>query len=166
MGITSHSPQKEPVLNIKKIAIATLTLLTLAVPALAQTDLIEIMRSDLRTEKMALVTRAMQLTEEQSELFWPVYKEYETDMIKLNDERVQMIKDYAASYDTMSEEVAKDLVDRAFKLEEGRNKTLKKYVHKMGKAIDMKTAARWAQVEQALGSAIDLQVASELPLLK
>ena len=128
--------------------------------------MIELMRSDLRTEKQAIVTKAMQLTEAQSELFWPVYREYETEMIKLNDERIQMIKDYAASYDSMTDETAKDLIDRAFKLEEGRNKTLKKYVGKMGKTVDMKTAARWAQVEQALGSAIDLQVASELPLLR
>ena len=152
--------------NFKKMILATLMLVCLAAPALAQNDLIELMRSDLRTEKMAIVTKAMQLTEEQSQLFWPVYKEYETAVMKLNDERLALIKDYAASYDTMTEDGAKDLINRAFKLQEGRNKTLKKYVGKMGKAVDMKTAARWAQVEQALGSAIDLQVASELPLLK
>ncbi|HEX6791914.1 MAG TPA: hypothetical protein VF247_11440 [Candidatus Krumholzibacteria bacterium] len=146
--------------------LAVLMLAVIAAPAFAQTDLIELMRSDLRTEKMAIVTRAMQLTEAQSELFWPVYKEYETDMVKLNDERVTLIKDYAANYDTMTDDTAKDLINRAFKLQEARTKTLKKYVGKMGKAVDMKTAARWAQVEQALGSAIDLQVASELPLLK
>jgi hypothetical protein len=148
------------------VILATLMLISLAAPALAQSDLIELMRSDLRTEKMAVVTKAMQLTEAQSELFWPVYKEYETAMTKLNDERVSLIKDYAASYNAMTDENAKGLIDRAFKLQEARNKTLKKYVGKMGKAIDMKTAARWAQVEQALGSAIDLQIASELPLLQ
>ena len=152
--------------NFKKMILATLMLVCLAAPALAQNDLIELMRSDLRTEKMAIVTKAMQLTEEQSTAFWPVYKEYETAAMKLNDERLALIKDYAASYDTMTEDAAKDLINRAFKLQEGRNKTLKKYVGKMGKAVDMKTAARWAQVEQALGSAIDLQIASELPLLK
>jgi hypothetical protein len=154
------------VFNFKKVSVTALMLVAFAAPAIAQTDMIELMRSDLRTEKQAIVTKAMQLTEAQSELFWPVYREYENDMIKLNDERIQMIKDYAASYDTMTDDTAKDLIDRAFKLEEGRNKTLKKYVGKMGKAVDMKTAARWAQVEQALGSAIDLQVASELPLLR
>lgn len=152
--------------NFKKVFLTTLMLVSFAAPAMAQTDMIELMRADLRTEKQAIVTKAMQLTEAQSELFWPVYREYENNMIKLNDERIQMIKDYAASYDTMTDDTAKDLIDRAFKLEEGRNKTLKKYVGKMGKAVDMKTAARWAQVEQALGSAIDLQVASELPLLR
>ena len=146
--------------------LASLMLAAIVAPAFAQTDLIELMRSDLRTEKMAIVTRAMQLTEAQSELFWPVYKEYETDMVKLNDERVALIKEYAASYDTMTDDIAKGLIDRSFKLQESRNKTIKKYVGKMTKALDAKTAARWAQVELTLASAIDLQVGSELPLLK
>ena len=154
-------------MNLKKIVLVAGIAATAATPVMAGgTDLIEIMRSDLRTEKMTIVTKAMQLTEEQSEKFWPVYKEYETDMVKLNDERVNIIKEYAANYDSMTDEVAKNLIDRSFKLREARNKTLKKYVSKMSKAVDIKTAARWAQVEAALGSAIDLQIASELPLLQ
>jgi hypothetical protein len=137
-----------------------------AAPAFAQRDLIEIMRADLRTEKTAIVTQAMQLTEAQAEVFWPVYREYETEFIKLNDERLALIKEYAASYDSMTNEGAKSIIDRSFKLQEARTKTLKKYVGKMSKALDPKVAARWAQVEHALGSAIDLQIGSELPLLK
>jgi len=153
--------------NLKNIILVAGMMTVAATPVVAGgTDLIEIMRSDLRTEKMAIVTRAMQLTEAQSEKFWPVYKEYEVDMVKLNDERVNIIKEYAANYDSMTDEVAKSLIDRSFKLRDARNKTLKKYVTKMSKAVDMKTAARWAQVEAALGSAIDLQIASELPLLQ
>jgi hypothetical protein len=152
---------------MRKVLFAAIMLVSFAMPALAsETDMIEIMRSDLRTDKMAIVTKAMQLSEAQAELFWPVYKEYEADMMKLGDERVALIKDYAASYDSMADETAKDLIKRSFKLQEARTKTLKKYVDKMSKAVDAKTAARWAQVEHALGSAIDLQIASELPLLQ
>jgi len=152
--------------NFKKVMFATLMLVALAMPALAQNDLIEVMRSDLRTEKMAIVTKAMQLTEAQSEQFWPVYKEYEAELIKLNDGRVQLIKDYAANYDSMTDDMAKDLIKRGFKLQESRTKLLKNYVSKMSKAVDVKTAARWAQVEHALGAAIDLQIGADLPLLK
>ena len=152
--------------NFKKVIFASLLLIAFAMPALAQTDLVELMRSDLRTEKMAIVTKAMQLTEEQSTAFWPVYKEYEAELIKLNDERVLLIKDYGANYDTMTPEMAKDLIGRSFKLQEGRTKLLKSYVGKMGKAVDDKTAARWAQVEYTLNAAIDLQVGAELPLIK
>jgi len=148
------------------VALIVVTALGMAAPALAARDLIQIMRSDIRAEKTSIVTQAMHLTEAQGELFWPVYKEYENEMIKLNDERLALIKDYSASYDTMTDQTAKKMIDRSFKLQEARTKTLKKYVSKVGRAVDPKTAARWAQLEHALGAAIDLQLAAKLPLLK
>ena len=154
-------------MNFKKVTLAALMLLALAAPVMASTnDLVELMRSDLRTNKRAIVTKAMQMDEASSAKFWPVYAEYETELTKLNDQRVTMIKDYAAAYNSMTDEAAKDLIKRGFKLQESRTSLLKKYVSKMTKAVDVKTAARWAQVEHALDSAIDLQIASELPLLQ
>jgi ribosome-binding ATPase YchF (GTP1/OBG family) len=154
-------------MNFKKVTLAALMLLALAAPVMASTnDLVELMRSDLRTNKRAIVTKAMQMDEASSAKFWPVYSEYETELTKLNDQRVTMIKDYAAAYNSMTDESAKDLIKRGFKLQESRTSLLKKYVGKMSKAVDVKTAARWAQVEHALDSAIDLQIASELPLLQ
>lgn len=154
-------------MNFKKVLLAALMLLALAAPVMASTnDLVELMRSDLRTDKRMIVTKAMQMDEASSAKFWPVYSEYETELTKLNDQRVTMIKDYAAAYNSMTDEAAKDLIKRGFKLQESRTSLLKKYVSKMTKAVDVKTAARWAQVEHALDSAIDLQIASELPLLQ
>ena len=154
-------------MNLKKVILTTLMLVSMAAPAMANThDLTELLRSDLRTQKRALVTQAMQLNDEQSAKFWPVYSEFETELTKINDQRVTMIKDYAAAYNSMTDQAAKDLIKRGFKLQESRTSLLKKYVNKMSKAVDVKTAARWAQVEHALDSAIDLQIASELPLLQ
>jgi len=153
-------------MNLKKSALATLMLIVMAAPAMASRDLIELMRSDLRTQKKAIITQAMHLSEEQADKFWPVYSEYEAGLTKLNDQRVQLIQDYAASYNSMTDKSAKDLIARSFKLQEARTSLLKKYVSKMGKAVDVKSAARWAQVEHAVDSAIDLQIASELPLLQ
>jgi hypothetical protein len=154
-------------MNLKKVIIAALLVVATAVPAFASTnDLVELMRSDLRTQKRAIITQAMKMDDATSSKFWPVYTEFETELGKINDQRVQMIKDYAAAYNSMSDKTAKDLISRGFKLQEGRTSLLKKYVNKMSKATDVKTAARWAQVEHAVDSAIDLQIASELPLLQ
>ena len=153
-------------MNLKKTVLAALVLVSLAAPALASRDLIELMRSDLRTEKRGIVTQAMQLDETQSEKFWPVYKEYEDALAKINDQRVALIKDYGASFNSMTEATAKDLIKRSFKLQKDRTSLLEKYVSKMSKSVDVKTAARWAQVEHALDSAIDLQIAAELPLVQ
>src|SRR5262245_33260927 len=77
----------------------------------------EMMRSDLRNEKTKILTEGLSLSEAEGQKFWPIYREYETQLAKLEDQRIQLIKDYAANYDKLTPETADKLVDRAFKLE-------------------------------------------------
>jgi len=148
------------------LMVSFLSVVGATAPSFAQADLVEIMRSDLRTQKRALLTQALQLTEAQSEAFWPVYNEYESELIKLNDSRLTLIKDFASNYSTMTDPVAKDLVKRSFKWQEGSTKLLKKYYGKMEKVVSPIVAARWVQAEHAINSMIDVQVASEIPLIQ
>ena len=135
-----------------------------AVPSFSQ-DATELLRADLRATKTAILTEAMDLDGPQSDVFWPIYREYEGELIKLNDEMLGMIKDYAANYGSMTDEVAKDLLKRGFTVRENRTKLLKKYSGKMEKSLSPKVAARWVQCEHAIAAAIDLQLAEELPLM-
>jgi hypothetical protein len=66
----------------------------------------------------------------------------------------------------MTEPKAKELADRAFKIDENRIKLRRDYYKKVEKAIDSTTAARFAQVERQIGLLIDLQIAAEMPLIR
>jgi len=147
-----------------------LTLATaLAVPTIAAADdmekYVEMMRSDLRTGKTALLTEALKLSDADGQKFWPIQREYETELAKIGDQRIQLIKDYAAAYDSMTDVVAKSLVDRAFKLESARLTVLKKYTDKVTKTVSPRVAARFAQVEAVVNSLIDLKLRAQTPLV-
>ena len=61
----------------------------LAVPAAAQeSPVLELVRSDFRTQKVAIVTAAMQLDTTQSSAFWPVYRQYEAELTTMWDQRL------------------------------------------------------------------------------
>jgi hypothetical protein len=136
-----------------------------SVPTFAQ-DATELLRADLRANKTAILTQAMALDATQSDVFWPIYREYEAELIKLNDGALTLIKDYAANYDAMTDATAKDLMKRGFKIRESRLSLLKKYSAQVEKKVSPIVAARWTQCEVAIQSAIDLQMASQLPLMK
>lgn len=138
----------------------------LAAPSFAQDDYLELLRSDLKAEKTALLTAAMAFTEQEGAIFWPIYREYELELAKIGDARIANIKDYATNYATMTDVKAKELTDNAFKLEEDRLKLQKTYYKKVEKALSATSAARFMQVERQIGLLIDLQIASELPLIK
>lgn len=143
-------------------------LLAITSPAFAQTDTdtVELMRADLRTEKVGILTKALDMDEATSELFWPIYREYETELSKIGDARLANIKDYAANYDSMTDEKAKELVNKVFTLSDDRTKLIKKYFSKVEKATSTKLAARWAQCEMALNAIVDAQIAVDMPLIK
>jgi hypothetical protein len=141
-------------------------LLALAAPAFAQADPVELMRADLRTDKVAILTKALAMDEATSAAFWPIYREYEIELAKLNDARLANIKDYAANYESMTDAKAKELVNKAFSLSDERTKLVKKYVGKVEKATSTRLAARWAQCEMSLNAIVDAQIATEMPLIK
>jgi hypothetical protein len=141
-------------------------LLAIASPVFAQGDDVELLRADVRTEKVAILTKALAMDQATSDLFWPIYREYEAELAKNGDARLANIKDYAANYESLTDAKAKELVDTAFNLSEERTKLVKKYFGKVEKATSTKLAARWAQCEMALNSIIDAQIAVDLPLIK
>jgi hypothetical protein len=127
---------------------------------------VELLRSDVRFERVAIITEMMQFTEAEDEKFWPVYREYETALSKLNDDRLALIKEYAAAYQNITDEVADRLARGALDLE-GRRHSLKvQYYDRFKSVLSPKTAARFLQVENQILLIIDLQIAASLPVVQ
>ncbi len=137
-------------------------------PAVAQADemdkYIELLRSDLRTGKVELLTEELKMTDAQAAKFWPIQRAYETELATIQDARLTMIKDYAKNYTMMNDDVAKSLTDRAFKLQEQRTSLLKKTTGKVSKEVSPMTAARFTQVESYVQSLIDVQIRGNVPV--
>ncbi len=151
-------------------AMLVIALVGVSAPAFAQSgemnDMIELLRSDVQTQKKAIITHAMNMTEDESEAFWPLYNDYQNELRKIGDERVALIKEYAANYDNMTDEMATSLVKRSLKTQQDRLALYKKYNGKIAKATSPKLAARWLQAENAINTMVDLQIAAELPLME
>ena len=92
-----------------------------------QQGFIELLRSDVRADKVAILTESMELTESQAESFWPIYREYEIELSKLGDRRLAMLRSYAESYESLSNETAGEIAEDWFKLQEDHTKLKKKY---------------------------------------
>ena len=124
----------------------------------------ELLRSDIKLQKVAIITQVMQFTEAESTAFWPIYREYDADMSKLGDERVALVADYARDYDRMTDEIADKLARKALDLESRRHAAKAKLYERVRTALKPSTALRFLQVEHQLVLLVDLQVASALPI--
>jgi hypothetical protein len=126
----------------------------------------ELLRREVQTEKVAIITEVMGFTDAEDAAFWPIYREYDIEMAKLGDERVALIEEYARNYEQMSDGTADKLAGRALDLEARRHAVKAKYFERIKKALSPRTALRFLQVEQQLLLIIDLQVLSALPIVK
>ncbi len=127
---------------------------------------IELMRSDLQTQKKALLTEAMQFTDEEAKVFWPMYREYELEGAKLGDRRLAILKDYAEHYENLDDKKTEELLKSSFDLQKDRLSLREKYYKKAVKLIGIKRAARWAQIENQIQNLLEAQISAQVPLLK
>jgi Spy/CpxP family protein refolding chaperone len=127
---------------------------------------IQMLRSDLRGQKKEIIAQNMNLTPEQAEKFWPVYDAYTQETIKLNDARYALIKDYAQSYDSMTDAQAESLMNRQIDLDQSFVRLRQTWRPKFEKVISPKQTARFFQLDRRVALLIDLQLASQIPLVK
>ena len=126
---------------------------------------IKLLRKDVRNQKQQIMGAAMGLDEEQGKKFWPIYKDYDKQLAKLNDVRLGNIIEYAKTYDTMTENKADELVNGAIAYRKKRIELLANTYDKVRAALGAPLAARFLQVEDTLLTLIDLQIQSNLPLM-
>ncbi len=153
------------VVTVAGAAIA-LGLLTPTSAAYGQEAYIELLRSDVRTQKVAIITEVMQFSDEDAAIFWPVFREYDVKLAALGDMRLKMIKEYAAAYGSITDEQARGLADQYFAWSWKRTDLRKEYYNKVQSELSSTVAAKFIQLEHQIGLLIDLQVASELPLIQ
>jgi hypothetical protein len=138
-------------------------------PALAQetpADNMEIVREKIRSDKKLFIAANMGLTESEAKAFWPVYDNYQKDLDGLADRSIKLIQEYAKSYDTMSDEVAKKLLDEYLAIEAERQKLREFYLPSFRKALPEKKVARYYQLENKILAVINYELAAEIPLIQ
>jgi len=132
----------------------------------ATDEYIQLMRNDLRSDKKTLVAANMSLTEGEATKFWPVYDQYAVELAKINDNKLAAIKEYATKYDKLSSEDAQALVKRWNEADDAVIQLRSKYLPKFQDALRNKKTARFFQLDRRIGLVVDLQLASEIPLVE
>lgn len=150
---------------MKKL-ILSLTLALLAGVVFSQTenDYMEVQRAALKTEKKALVADAMQLTEEESTVFWPLYNEYSEKVYVINTKVYELIKKFANEYETLTDEQAIELWNDNMNIKKEAAKLEATYFKKFQKILSGKKVLRYFQTESKIDAIIAFELAAEIPL--
>ena len=154
-----------------KTLIVGVCLVLFASPLMAQSDdeieaYVEMLRSDLRTEKVELIEEFMDFSDEEAEHFWPIYRKYDRELRKINDQRIELIREYGKNYFEMKDDMATELAKRSIDLEIKRAYVRKEYFRKFRHALPAKTAVKFLQLERQIELLVQVQIASDLPFIE
>ncbi|MEJ2010426.1 MAG: hypothetical protein P8Z30_20115 [Acidobacteriota bacterium] len=126
---------------------------------------IELLRQDVQSKKMEIITAAMNFTDAEASAFWPVYRDYANQQQKMGDKKYQIIKEYAANYDNMSNAKAAELTQQMFQLDKATFENRTAYWPRFEKVLGAKRAAKFFQVDRRLSLMIDLELSTDIPIL-
>jgi hypothetical protein len=148
------------------VAAALLALPLAAEEAAPIEKYVQLLRKDVQTDKVMILTEALDLADDQAQKFWPVYRKYEAKLAEIGDRRFMLIKKFADRYGSLTDGDAAEIAREWFALQDDRARLRKEYYKKVEKATSALTAARFTQIEHVIGMVLDLQVATELPLME
>lgn len=126
---------------------------------------IKLIRQDIQSAKNSIIKDTMQFTQPESTAFWPVYNDYAGEQRAIAEKRFAVIVDYVQHVDTLTDAEANDLTQRLLQSESDSQALREKYLPKFQAAIGAKRAAKFYQVDNRLTMILNVQLASQIPLI-
>jgi hypothetical protein len=151
------------------LVVLTLLLLVFVGAAVAQdkaADNMQILLDKIKADKKLFVAENMQLTDAEAKAFWPVYEQYQSELFLLRARTVKLIADYAAMYDSMTNGMAKKLLDELLAIQAFRPKLSTQYLPKFRKALPDTKVVRYYQIENKIDAVLNYELAAAIPLMK
>lgn len=127
---------------------------------------IQLLRQDIRSKKKQLIAANLKLTDAQAEKFWPVYDQFTAELVKINDQKYALVKEYAENWGNMTDGQALSYIQRWLAVDEQVSALRSKYVPIVNKVLPGKSTATFFQIERRVQMMIDIQLSSQLPIVQ
>lgn len=123
-------------------------------------------RSQDEADRQAIVAATLNLSDKDGEAFWPLYREYRSDMGKAGDRTWKLLIEFADKYQSITDADASKMLDEVLAIEKQQTAIKTKWMGKMRKTIAPKTVARFYQIDNKIDTLLRLDAAANVPLVE
>ena len=127
---------------------------------------VDLLRKDVRSQKRQIIAANLHLTNDEAGKFWPIFDQYTTELVRINDAKYGAIKEYVQNYDTMSDDRATALTEQIIAVDGQVSQLRLKYVPLVNKVLPARKSALFFQLDRRLVMLIDVQLATQLPMVQ
>ena len=126
---------------------------------------LQLLRSDLRRQKQKLIAENMPMTESEAVKFWAVYNRYTEELKQINDEKYRLVQEYGKQWGDMTNDQALIYIRRWLEVDSEIQGLRLKYVPEASQALPGRKVATFFQLDRRISMMMDLQLASQMPLV-
>lgn len=126
----------------------------------------QIIIRQIQTDRRAVYAQNLELTEQESKAFWPIYDEFEGAMKKVTDARLELLNQYAEKYDALGEADAKQMLGRRLELDKQAFALRQKYAKKVQQVLPSVKALRYVQLQDRIDNILAGNMYSLIPLAR
>jgi hypothetical protein len=127
---------------------------------------LEGLRAELRSSRKQVTAATLTLTDAEATRFWPVYDRYAAELTAIKNGQYDLIAEYVNTYGKYDDKAATDFITRWVDLDVRTAALRARYVPIIGKTLPGVKAATFIQIDRRISMAIDLKIASMLPILQ
>ena len=133
--------------------------------AQSNTEEIDLVQSLWGMEKKDIVSQFVKVDPAAKDAFWKLYDEYEMERKALGKERIALLNKYAENYMTLSDEKTDEIIGEMVSLGAKTDKLAATYYGKIKKAVAIKPAAQFFQIESYINSSLRAAILEEIPFI-
>lgn len=127
---------------------------------------ITLLRKDLRSQRKQLIAANLKLSDAEATKFWPVYDQYVTELIAINDKKFAVIQDYADNWGKLSDEQSLTFIRQWADFDIQISQLRQKYVPIVAKVLNGKKTATFIQLDRRIAMMMELQMSSQIPMVQ
>jgi len=127
---------------------------------------LSLLRQDLRSKRKQLIAANLKLTDTEAVKFWPVYDQYVTELIAINDKKFGLIQEYANSWGKLTNEQSLLFARNWLDMDIATAQLRQKYVPMVAKVLEGTKTATFFQLDRRIAMMMELQVSSQMPLVQ
>ena len=116
----------------------------------------------------AIIREDLHLTAEEEAAFWPLYEDYRSDLMPIQDRSVTVTASYMRKYESgvLTDAYAEKMLADYFSIKSDLLKVRKKYIRRFKKIMPMLKVTRFYQLENKMNADIDAELAFLVPLIE
>jgi len=150
----------------KYILLIAVSVFAAATYAQSDKEEVDLMQAAFGMDKKAAVAEFVKPSPAQKDAFWKLYDEYETQRKELGKKRIELLKQYADQYNTLTSEQADAWTKKVMDLQKKTDALITTYYTKIKAASDGIVATQFYQIENYILTGIRAYLLENIPFVE